>query len=163
MSAFSSWILSIAGIAVMGVVLDLVLPEGQMQKYVKVVYSFIVVFVIISPLPKLFNGSFDFEAFFGSDYTNSIQTEFIGIVNEQKKEAIEKNIVSSLEMQGISGVIVDVQSNIFETDFKISYVVIDVGQVVINSEQEHIDMLALVKKTIINITGVKEDMIIIDE
>ena len=43
----SNWILSIAGIICLSVIVELIMPEGQLNRYIKGVFSFIVVFVIV--------------------------------------------------------------------------------------------------------------------
>ena len=53
MSAVGAWILSILGIVVIGAVIDLVLPSGRMNKYVKSIFSAVTILVIILPLPNL--------------------------------------------------------------------------------------------------------------
>ena len=55
----SNWILSIAGIICLSVVLELILPEGQLNRYIRGVFSFIVVLVILLPIPKLLNKNFN--------------------------------------------------------------------------------------------------------
>ena len=53
MSSVGAWILSILGIVVIGAVIDLVLPSGRMNKYVKSIFSAVTILVIILPLPNL--------------------------------------------------------------------------------------------------------------
>ena len=55
----SNWILSIAGIICLSVVVELILPDGQMNRYIKGIFSFIVVLVILLPIPKLLNKNFN--------------------------------------------------------------------------------------------------------
>lgn len=163
MSIFSSWVLSITGIAVLGIMMDLILPEGQMQKYVKAVFSFLVVFVIISPFPKLFQSKLSIEEFFGTEQAIQIQTQFIGVVNMQKKLALEKNIVTALDFQGVRNIKATVTIDYLSNQFKIDKISIDVGQVIITTNLKHIDMLELVKHTTKQISGIGEDKIEIYE
>ena len=58
MNGISSWIMAIVGVSVLGVLVDLVMPNGQTKKYIKGIFAFIVVLVIISPLPNLLNKNF---------------------------------------------------------------------------------------------------------
>ena len=53
MSAFSSWLLSVVGVVILGVLIDVVLPEGNVNKYIKAVFAFVIILVIISPLTKI--------------------------------------------------------------------------------------------------------------
>ena len=49
----SAWITGIVGVICLGVLLEIVLPEGQTSKYVKGAFSLLVVFVIAAPLPNI--------------------------------------------------------------------------------------------------------------
>ena len=64
MGAVSAWLLSITGVILLSVLAEFVLPEGQMNKYTKVIFSFVILLVIIMPLPKLFGKDFDISKFF---------------------------------------------------------------------------------------------------
>ncbi|MEG2561243.1 MAG: stage III sporulation protein AF [Clostridia bacterium] len=59
----SAWILSIVGIITLGVLVDIILPDGETNKYIKGIFSMIVIFMIIAPLPKMMNSDFDFGNF----------------------------------------------------------------------------------------------------
>ena len=60
-STLSAWVMSIAGIICISVLVELVIPNGQMNKYIKGIFSFIVLLVIISPIPMLLGKEFDFD------------------------------------------------------------------------------------------------------
>jgi stage III sporulation protein AF len=56
----AEWVLSIVGVVALTVLLDILLPEGQMNKYLKGIFSLLVILVVISPLPSLVkNGTFE--------------------------------------------------------------------------------------------------------
>lgn len=49
----TAWLASIVGVVVVGVVVDLLTQGRRMGNFVRSIYGFIVLFVIVSPLPKL--------------------------------------------------------------------------------------------------------------
>lgn len=51
------WVVTVAGIAVLSVLCDIVLPDGQTRKYVKTVIGVVVTLVMIQPLAGLVGGS----------------------------------------------------------------------------------------------------------
>lgn len=53
--------MSVVGVICLGILLEIVLPEGQTAKYVKGAFSLLIVFVIASPLPALVKGDFKFS------------------------------------------------------------------------------------------------------
>lgn len=55
----SGWVLSVTAVVCLTVLLDIIMPDGQMKKYVKGIVSIIVIFVIITPLASIAVGEFD--------------------------------------------------------------------------------------------------------
>ena len=49
----AAWLGSILGIVVVGVFVELLTQNRRMEKFIRSIYGFIVLFVIISPLPKM--------------------------------------------------------------------------------------------------------------
>ena len=92
--SISTWIVSIAGIVCLSVLVELLLPEGQMNRYIKGIFSFIIVFVIISPLPKLLNQDIDISNVFNFEQSFEIDEDYLYQLNLDKlnrlKETIEK-------------------------------------------------------------------------
>ena len=60
-SSLSGWVLSIAGVISLSVIVELILPEGQLNKYIRGIFSFIIILVIIAPLPSLGGKNFSFS------------------------------------------------------------------------------------------------------
>lgn len=52
-----AWIISITGVICLGILLDIVLPDGKTTKYIRGAFSLIVILVIVSPLPSLLKKS----------------------------------------------------------------------------------------------------------
>ena len=59
MGVISAWVLSVAGISMLAVLIDLILPTGQTKKYIKGVFALIVVVVVITPIFDLFKSTSD--------------------------------------------------------------------------------------------------------
>ena len=55
----SGWVLSVTAVICLTVLLDIIMPDGQMKKYVKGIVSIIVIFVIITPLASIAVVEFD--------------------------------------------------------------------------------------------------------
>lgn len=70
----TAWVISIVGIVVLGVMVDVMLPEGSTAKYIKGVFGLIALAVMIAPIPKLFNKEFNFESIISENNT-VIQTD----------------------------------------------------------------------------------------
>lgn len=94
----TAWIMSIVGIVVIGVLIDVLTPEGESNKYVKGVYALIVVLVIASPITKAFKSEIDFSKYF--DDVIETDTAFIDGVNGDRKDADEQKITNCLKLRG---------------------------------------------------------------
>lgn len=124
MSSVSAWLLSIAGIILLSVMAELVLPDGQMNKYTKVIFSFAILLVIIMPLPQLFGKDFDINKFF--NYSEStLQEDYLYQVNLDKLTALNEGISADLESAGLKNVVVSINANILAENLEIYGVFVD--------------------------------------
>lgn len=53
MELIREWIMRIAGITALGAVCDIIMPDGNMKKYVKMVVGLVLVLAVISPLTQI--------------------------------------------------------------------------------------------------------------
>ncbi|MCI6542636.1 MAG: stage III sporulation protein AF [Firmicutes bacterium] len=161
MNGISSWIMAVVGISVLGVLVDLVMPDGQTKKYIKGVFAFIVVLVIISPLPSLLNKEFSINDIF-EENAIVIQEDFVYQVNRDRLETLENMIEADLKEQGISNISIKISANIFTNKMKIEAVFVDLSQVVINQKLEHIDINELVAKSVLKYVSIEKNNIVIN-
>lgn len=84
----TEWLMSIVGVVAIGVLLDILLPSGEINKYIKGVFGIVVVFVIIIPLPKLVKG--DFLNFFDASQEIEIDEGYYSDALKRRNEEREK-------------------------------------------------------------------------
>ena len=154
----TAWILSIAGVTILSVVVDLILPSGQTAKYIKNIFAFVMILVIISPLPALIKGNFNVNDIFESEEI-VLQEDYIYQVNRDKLTALEKEITSSLEEKGIKNVVVTINADIFQIEMKILEVNVDLSDLVIDENSGHIDIEKAITEVVNRLVG--EEVIII--
>lgn len=149
MSGVSSWLLSIAGVILLSVLAELILPEGQMNKYTKVIFSFVVLLVIILPLPKLFGKDFNLEKFF--DYgENTLQEDYLYQINLDKLTSLNEDIAEELEVSGLKNVVVSINANILAEKLEIFDVFVDLCDLEY-SENFESKNIAQAKQTVVQI------------
>ncbi len=154
----TAWILSIAGVTILSVVVDLILPSGQTAKYIKNIFAFVMILVIISPLPALIKGNFNVNDIFESEEI-VLQEDYIYQVNKDKLTALEEEITSSLEEKGIKNVVVTINADIFQIEMKILEVNVDLSDLVIDENSGHIDIEKAITEVVDRLVG--EEVIII--
>lgn len=147
MSGISAWLLSIAGVSVLSVVVDIVLPKGQTEKYIKSIFAFVMILVIIAPLPKLLKSEINLDEIFQREEIK-IQEDFIYQSNQDKLSLLKKQIESDLKEQNLQGIEVSVYGDIFSDDMQIEKIFVDLSNLVINDKNQHIDIEKTVIETI---------------
>lgn len=139
MSAISSWVLSIVGVSILSVLLDLFLPDGETNGHIRSVFNFVVILVIILPLPQLLNKEINVEDYFHQEEI-VLQEDFLYQLNKNKLTELEENIESALEKNGYSQVEIAISADIFAEKMQIEAVFVDLTNLVILQEDKHIDI-----------------------
>lgn len=144
LAEISKWILSIAGIIFTSVIIELILPEGQMNKYIKAILSFIIVLVIIMPIPKLMKSEYDYSNLLS--YENiKVDENYIYQLNLDKMNHLKQEIENKIEKRGYKNVEVFVSANIFQNNMKFKSITVDLSDLVISGNAEHNDITKIKK------------------
>ncbi|MGN0771698.1 MAG: stage III sporulation protein AF [Christensenellales bacterium] len=91
------WILAIVGIVALGVLVDVILPEGQSAKYIKGIFGVVVVITIISPVVNLLNNVSHSKLYFdssGIEIEEGTYSNLIGNLQEIKEQEIADKLVA---------------------------------------------------------------------
>lgn len=158
----SGWIIGIASVCLFSVVVDLVLPSGKTNALIKRVVSYVIVLVVLLPIPRLIGSNISIgEILHKNEFY--IQDNYIYNINQNKLDVITDNIYLGLEEKGILGAVVSVSANIFETDMKIDAIYVDLYNVVITVKNENIDIKTEVISVVQNVVNIEGDKIILYE
>ena len=128
MEFFSSYILSIVGIILLGVIVDLMLVDGQVKKYVKSIFVLFVIFTLVAPLPNLVNNIKSGEITIPSTEVD-IDESYLDIILRQKDNATILAINKAMEDRDIEGAIISVDSSYEKNIYTINYIVVDLEEV----------------------------------
>lgn len=158
MSTLSAWVLSIAGVVLLSVLVELILPSGAMNKYIKGIFAFIIMLVILTPIPKLLNQNIDISNFFNSDVIQPDE-DYIEQINFDKLSALQTEIEKEIENEGYQNVKVYISSNIFDNTFQIRSATIDLTNLVITANAEHTNIVRIKQQ----ITGIVKNHLSIGE
>lgn len=162
MSSVSVWIMSLIGVCVLSVVVDLVVPSGKMSSSIKNVFSYIVILVVLAPLPKLINGNFSFDGLF-SNVDMEIQDQYIYNINQAKLDKWTITIETELENTGIKGATVSISANIFENDMQVDAVYVDLYNAVISSNLSNKNIQTEVISVVLKCLDVEKSKVVVYE
>ena len=105
----AAWIISISALALLTVLVDVVLPEGNTQKYVKAVVGVVLSFVIISSLANLVDEISGHGGDFEEDV--AVQQQFIDGLDEQHQLARVQAVMRVAESLSITNATVSLLDN----------------------------------------------------
>lgn len=163
-ASVSGWVLSIAGVISLSVIVELMLPEGSVNKYIRTIFSFIIMLVIIAPLPSLVGKNFNLDSII-PDEEFTLQEDYIYQLNVYKTEALQEGISQEIVLSGYEGVNVHVSSENFSTDFKIKAIYVELANLVITDKAEHKDILDIedeIAKIVIRQAKVDREVVIFE-
>ena len=92
------WVVTVAGIAILSVLCDIILPEGQTRKYVKTVFGVVVTLVIVQPLISLLGGGISFS---DASPPTELQEQFLDNTTDRQEREKAASIASVLEANGV--------------------------------------------------------------
>lgn len=133
MGFVSSWLLSITGVIMLSVLCELILPEGQINKYIRVIFSFITIFVIISPLPTVLGKEIDFSKWFSSSDV-ALQENYLYQININKLSALSDDIQTQVELSGIKNVKISINADVLQEKLEIYSVYVDLCDIEFSEE-----------------------------
>ena len=127
MDSVSSWLLSIAGVILLSVLAEFILPDGQINKFVRIIFSFVVLLVIILPLPKIFKNNFNLSNYLSGQTT--LQSDYLEQVNLDKLNAITQETNEKIRKKGLYNVEVYISANIFAEKLEIYTITVDLRKI----------------------------------
>ncbi len=157
-SELSTWILSIAGVVCLSVIVELVLPEGQMNRYIKGTFSFIIILVIILPLPNLLGQKIDLGNIFSYDEIK-VDDDYLYQLNLDKINSLKEKIEKEVLDHGYQNVSIYINCNIFENSLTFKSITVELENLVISENAEHKNITKIKK----DITSIIKSYIEIDE
>lgn len=94
-----SWLMGLVGVVLLSVLADILLPSGQTNKYIKGIFSLLVLLTLLTPMIKLKNADFNLSDIIGENV--AIDYEFIENVQVREITEMETKIEEELNNRGI--------------------------------------------------------------
>lgn len=156
----TGYILSVLGIVVAGVIIDIIVPSGTINKYIRGVYSIFVVAVLISPIMKLMNKTHDFSIKY-QDY--SLNENLLSYIYKSKVDSMQIRIEKELEEEGLKNVDIILNFSIENDQLEYKSCIVDLKKLVINADKQHINKYEIITEVIKGSTDLTQEEILFDE
>ncbi len=150
------YILTIVAVVFLGVMLDVIAPEGKTNPFIKSMFALFLLFVILTPVVNFFTGD-NFKTLINSTY--NLNEGYLDDVLDLRLSELETNVVAEVEKQGIMGVGVEIIGYMQENNLVVQKVVVDAQNIVLINEDKHIDKYKVITEIIAEVLDIKSEVI----
>ena len=150
----TNWLLSIVGIIFLGILLDIVYPNGRTNAFCKGIFGIFSVFVLVSPILKIdFNSVFNNESY--------VDVELSENITNAQKDYYKLKIESILKSHEIIGLDVELDGIMEDNCFNIENIYIDTTQIVLTENLTNINKYEVIREIILESIEIDSERIII--
>lgn len=147
----TAWIVSIVGIVFLGVLVDVVAPNGKTNTIIKCVFGIFTLVVMISPVISLFKKDWNIDM--------DIEYSFLNQLRDEKVQDLEIEIGEYLSQNNIPCV-VEIEAEYVANCLNISNVKIYISADVLNNMDEHINKYKHITSMVKKVVEVDEEIVI---
>lgn len=156
----SGYILSILGIVLLGIIIDVIVPSGNINKYIKSVFSIFVVAVIVSPVVKFISNKNGIKL----DYNNyELDKDLVEFIYEKRVNNEENKIETYLSDEGFNKVDINIEFSINNNELEYLSCNVNLNKLVISADKQHINKYEFIKDVVKDFTNLTEEEIVIYE
>ncbi len=123
-----NWAISVVGTVLLTVLADVILPDGQTNKYVKTALSVVVILAMLAPVVKIADGSLSFVS---DDKQYQAQSQYLYMVEQKQESEIEQRLISELAESGYRNCIVEAEATLDEQGLTIDKISVNLKNAVI--------------------------------
>lgn len=149
----SEWLLSIVGVAFLGVMLDILYPQGKTSAFCKSIFGIVSVVIILSPIFKI-----DISSYKDNNYVNG---EIVDNINEMQIENMCTSAEERLRIMGIDGLNVELETIVEDNEIVIENVFVDITNLVLTENVTNINKYEVVGKEVANIFNINIEKVIV--
>lgn len=147
----TAWLLSIVGVVFLGVLVDIIAPNGKTNTVIKCVFGIFVLVVMATPIIKLLDKNWTLDI--------NTQSDWLEDFKENKLSTLEQEIENHLVSKGITCV-VEIEGEFVTNCINITCVKIYISQSVLNQMDEHINKYKHITCLVKEIVEVDEEIVI---
>lgn len=141
-----SWIISASAIAVLFVLAEIILNEGELKKYTVGILRLVFIVAVFVPLIGLFTGNFELNA--DAPISSHVGSDFGEYVTEKRNSLSEAVIEAELEKMGIRNSEVNIFSYYNGEKYVVNAVEVNLSESGISMETENIISIEDVKNVV---------------
>lgn len=146
------WLLSLVGVAFLGVLFDIIYPNGKTNAFCKSMFGIITVIIMVSPLMNIKKQNYKVDLF---------DSDIASVINKSKINTLQLKIQNHLLSCGIEGVSVEIDGILSENDCEIENIYIDITELVLTENLTNINKYEVISQKVLEIIDIDRERIII--
>lgn len=152
-----AWLLSVVGIVFMGIMVDVISPEGKTNTFIKSVFAIVLLYVMINPIVAYFNSGVKLN----TSVTWKTDEELLNVIEEQRTEELRLRIVGGLTESGYSQYDVEISGNMEDNKFNVSKINVYLVDDVLSNMDKHINNSKVIQ-IIADIANVSKEVVVFE-
>ncbi len=158
----NGYLLSLLGVILLGVLIDVILPSGSTSKYISGIFAIVVMFVMVSPLLKFINSDNRLNNYFTA-MDIQLNEKLLYNISNSKFNAVEDAIKQELVSNGYNNVNIEVEFKVVADSVEIRQVLVDLTNLVINTNSANINKYVYIRQVVMQHLAVTEEVIVFCE
>ena len=158
----SGYILTLLGVILLGVLIDVILPSGSTSKYINGIFTIFVMFAIISPVITWVKTDYDISSYF-TNVDIQLNDKLLYSITDSKLNTLEQQIQQQLKQDGYEDVIIDIQFKQVADNVEITQVLVDLTNLVINQSFDNINKYVYIRQAVMEHLAITEEVIVFCE
>lgn len=156
----SGYILTILGIVLAGILIDIIVPTGKINKYIKSIFAIFVVAVILMPVVKFIAKSDEITINY-TDY--EIEQNLMDYIFSSRVTAYENEIIEVLENNGLSNIDIKINYSINSNELSLNSCEVNLKNMTSSNIEMHNNRYEFIAETIKEIINLTDEVIIFYE
>lgn len=157
----TGYIVSLLGIVIISVLVELMLPSGETAKYIKSILAVFVIYVLVNPIITFFKSDFNLDKYVNSTNINIDETLLKDLYKEQS-ETRAQDLENMLYEQGYKGVKIKLIYKIVEHEIIFEKAVVNIDELVITGTNTNINKYDYIRQQLTSNLLIKEENIVFE-
>ena len=158
------WIVSVVAVVFIVSISSYIVPEGKIGSYIKGIFAFLLIFVIIKPIFSINNNDFNLQSLTASSANIEVQTDYLDYVYYKKYQNLATDCIKSLRQIGVENASIDIKYFIDGNKvFVLEKIIINLQNAVMNTNKEHIDIIEEIRTAVSTLLKIDKKLVIIYE
>ena len=161
MNPIMGWVIGILAVVILGVVVDLLMGQTKMGKYVRSVFAAVTVLVIVLPLPSLFQNGCSIDGNFVIESPIDLDENFLQFTSRVKLNHLARGVELQLAQHNINGARVTLDGTATVQEISVQRATVNLQNAVIEPQDPHINVIEWISRLVAQYLHIEQARVVI--